>query len=415
MFSDLPARTPTKKMGSAPAAETEPRPLRQHGQILVAVAFIISIATAAALYTFLNPSPRYVEEQKNTARALAMARDALIGRAAGDDNRPGSLPCPDRVTSIGTNVPNDGIADLLVGNECPSYIGRLPWRTLDLPDLRDGSGERLWYALSRAFRDDDSAQPINSNSVGNLSVTGSLTANNVIAVVFAPGAVVGSQVRDAANANNVANYLEGGNEVLGATAFTAAAPSTGFNDQMLAIGSDALFPVVEARVAREARNVLNAFYNDPANGYFPFANAYGDNTYQCTDNQHSGRIPRFFADWCKTDPADPDWKGVTWPGWFYANNWHEVVFYAVASKCAKPSSPACSASGGLLTVTGLPAPNNNIQALIFMPGRSFTGQVRPCGSVTDCLEDAENTDGDTDFNKPTVTPTVNDRLLVVSP
>src|SRR5687768_14394126 len=88
MFSDLPARTPTKKMGSAAAAETEPRPLRQHGQILVAVAFIISIATAAALYTFLNPSPRYVEEQKNTARALAMARDALIGRAAGDDNRP---------------------------------------------------------------------------------------------------------------------------------------------------------------------------------------------------------------------------------------------------------------------------------------------------------------------------------------
>lgn len=404
-------------MASARAAEGTPRPpLRESGQILVAVAFVITVATGAALYTFLSPPQRYVEEQKQTARALAAARDALVGRSAGDNNRPGSLPCPDRVTNIpGTNVPNDGIADLLSGNECPSYIGRLPWRTLDLPDLRDGSGERLWYVLSRAFRDDDSAQPINSNTVGNLTVAGSLAASNVIAIVFAPGAVVGSQVRDAANANDVANYLEGGNEVSGTTAFTAGAPNASFNDSLLVLGSDALFPVVEARVAREARQVLIAFYNDAANQYFPFANAYTDGTQRCTDNQYSGRIPRYFADWCKTDPADPDWKGVTWPSWFFANSWHEVIFYAVASKCAKPSSPACSASGGLLTVNGLPSPNNNIQALVIMPGRAFAAQARPCTAVTDCLEDPENTDGDSDFNKSAVTPTVNDRLLVVSP
>jgi hypothetical protein len=24
-------------------------------------------------------------------------------------------------------------------------MGRLPWKTLRLPDLRDGHGERLWY------------------------------------------------------------------------------------------------------------------------------------------------------------------------------------------------------------------------------------------------------------------------------
>src|SRR5690606_298057 len=27
-------------------------------------------------------------------------------------------------------------------------LGRLPWKTLGLPDLRDGHGERLWYAVS---------------------------------------------------------------------------------------------------------------------------------------------------------------------------------------------------------------------------------------------------------------------------
>lgn len=391
-------------------------PWREQGQVLVAVVLILSIAAGAVIYSLLSPAARHIEEQKVAANVLAQAREALIGRAASDNNRPGSLPCPDLVTNIpGTNVPNDGIADLLVGNECPSYIGRLPWRTLDLPDLRDASGERLWYALSRAFRDDNSAQPINSNTVGALSLTGSVTATNLIAIVIAPGAVVGSQVRDAANVNVAANYLEGGNEVNGTTTFAAGPASATFNDRLLAIGADALFPVVETRVAREASAVLRSFYNDPANVFFPYANAYGDNTYQCTENQYSGRIPRYFTDQCKADPADPDWKGATWPSWFFANNWHEVVFYAVASKCTKPAFPACAASGGLLTVTNLPSPNSNIQALIIMPGRALSGQTRPCAAVTDCLEDPENTDGDTDFTKSALAPAANDRLFVVSP
>ena len=50
-----------------------------------------------------------------------------------------------------------------------------------------------------------------------------------------------------------------------------------------------------------------------------------------------------------------------------------------------------------------------------MPGRGYAGQARPCTAVTDCLEDPENTDGDPDFNRSAVTPTSNDRLLVVSP
>ena len=388
----------------------------QRGQVLVAVALVITVATGAVLYVFLSPGSRRSAEEKITARALAAARDALVGRAAGDNNRPGSLPCPDLATNIpGINIPNDGIADLLVGNECPSYIGRLPWRTLDLPDLRDGSGERLWYALSRVFRDDDSAQPINSDSVGTLSVTGTANFANLIAIVVAPGAVLGNQVRDSANTNSVANYLEGGNEMSGTTGFIAGALSATFNAQLLAVSSDTLIPVVEARVARDARKVLSDFFNDPANGYFPYANAYGDASEQCTDGQHSGRIPRYFADACKRNPGDPDWNGVSWPSWFFANNWHQVLFYAVATKCTNPVSPACSAAGSLLTVDGLPAPGNNIQALLMTPGRAFAGQTRPCATAGDCLEDAENTDGDAEFRKSTVTPTVNDRLLVVAP
>lgn len=379
----------------------------QNGQALLLLLVILAIGFSALIYGLVNPASLAIENDKTTNAALAQARDALIGYAAGDSNRPGSLPCPD------TN--NDGSAQLFSGSFCPSEIGRLPWRTLGLPDPRDGSGERLWYAVSRDFsRNPSGASALNSDTAGQLTITGSAPAINVIAIIFAPGAVIGSQVRDTANQNAVAHYLDGGNEVSGATTFATAAASDTFNDKLLAITSDALFTVVAARVAREARSALQAFYS--TNGFFPFANAYSDTSYRCTDNQYSDRIPRFFTDNCKVDPADPDWKGVAWPSWFFANNWHHVVFYAVASKCANPSSPACShASGGMLTVSSMPPPNNNIQVLVIMPGRAFAGQVRPCTAVTHCLEDPENTNADSVFVKSAITSAVNDRLVVVAP
>jgi hypothetical protein len=123
---------------------------------MIFVAVLLLLGVSALIYTLATPANRTIESDRITAAALAQAKDALIGRAAADDNRPGSLPCPDfdNGTINPLNTSNDGTADLLNGIECPSYIGRLPWRTLGLPDLRDGSGERLWYALSRAFRDD---------------------------------------------------------------------------------------------------------------------------------------------------------------------------------------------------------------------------------------------------------------------
>jgi hypothetical protein len=145
-----------------------------------------------------------VRAEMRTRAALAEAKQALVGRAIADNDRPGSLPCPDAVTNVAGNVPDDGIADVFVGNDCPSYIGRLPWRTLGLPDLRDENGERLWYALSSRFRDHVSAQPINSDTKGNRLVyakdNGVVLAPEAVAVIFAPGTPLGNQVRDTAAA-----------------------------------------------------------------------------------------------------------------------------------------------------------------------------------------------------------------------
>ncbi len=388
--------------------------LAQRGQVLLILLAILGIGFGGAFYAFVSPGSSTIERDKITAAALAQAKDALIGYAAGQNTagsyRPGELPCPD------TN--NDGGEESSCDTPA-SRIGRLPWKKLGLPDLRDSAGERLWYAVSNTFKNSPQTtcpsptDPgcLNSDAIGDYTITGNTPASNVIAIVFAPGAALGTQVRDTANANNFVNYLEGEN-ANGDLKFTTAPASGTFNDKLLLITPDNFFPAVETRVAREARSVLLAFYG--ANDFFPYANTYSDSSYQCTNNQYTGRIPRYFIVQCKKNPADGDWKDAAWPGWFFSNNWHQILFYAVSSKCTKPSSPNCGDSGALLTVNGMPAPNNNIQVLIMTPGRAFAGQTRPCAADADCL-DAPNVGAYPVFTKPVMSSSVNDRLIVVSP
>jgi hypothetical protein len=167
-------------------------------------------------------------------------------------------------------VPDDGIADAVVGNDCPSYIGRLPWRTLGLPDLRDENGERLWYALSSRFRDHLSAQPINSDTKGNRLVYANdnavVLAPEAVAVIFAPGTPLGNQVRDTVaalctvtgtviqNRLCATNYLDtasGVNNASGTGPYIAASRSTSFNDRVAVLTTAELIPPLETRVAKE--------------------------------------------------------------------------------------------------------------------------------------------------------------------
>jgi hypothetical protein len=184
-----------------------------------------------------------LEESRKTSAALAEAKVALIGRAIADNNRPGSLPCPD--------VDNDGDSELFSGLDCPSYNGRLPWRTLRLPDFRDESGERLWYALSPSFRDDDSAQPINSDTAGLLSVD---ATPDIVAIVFAPGLSFNGQDRPS---NNMADYLEDANGD-GDNNFVTRAGDD-FNDHVLVIMRQEQMGAVEKRVLGELDQALVAY------------------------------------------------------------------------------------------------------------------------------------------------------------
>jgi hypothetical protein len=122
---------------------------RQYGGalLLALLAIVLALASIAALA--LTSASAAASRALATDRALAQAHDALIAFAADRpiDARvgPGYLPCPD--------LDDDGWAEATCGSLTGELgqaerLGRLPWKTLGLPDLRDGDGERLWYAVS---------------------------------------------------------------------------------------------------------------------------------------------------------------------------------------------------------------------------------------------------------------------------
>jgi hypothetical protein len=375
---------------------------RESGQGLFALLVLLLIVGASLIYTLARPSQQNIANDKQTAAALAQAKAALIGYAAIDANRPGELPCPD-VDNDGASTP---ISDYS-GSNCVALIGRLPWVTLDLPDLRDGSGERLWYALSNNFHANGST-PINSDTLGQLNVTGTIPINNVIAIVFAPGRALGTQVRDSANQNNPASYLEGGNE---SGNYVTGVPTDTFNDRLLTITSDDLFPAVELRVTQDIRNALQAYYKTPGNGYYPYANDYADPTYNCTPNKTRGRVP-FNLISCPSLNPNP-WS---LPSWFAANGWNLLVYYTVAPACTV-LNPNCLGTG-FITVKKPPAPTaSNVQALVIAGGRALASipQPNPCVSVANCLESIDGSNPPDGYINAPVSGTFNDKITIVGP
>lgn len=196
---------------------------KQRGVLLVALGLLVGMLAIGFAADLIRQNQR----QQRSTDALAQAKEALIGSAVSDDNRPGSLPCPD--------TDDDGVEELFSGSNCPSYIGRLPWKTLGLPEPRDADWERPWYMLSPQFRDNAAIEPLNTDTLGDVSVysgNGStLLTTQAVAVVLAPGGPIGPQTRSAtltalcpvtgtiiAQSRCASNYLESASGINNATA-----------------------------------------------------------------------------------------------------------------------------------------------------------------------------------------------------
>jgi len=448
---------------------------KQRGAALMVMLVIIVIGSLAFLVSELSRAKLQIERDKITASSLAQAKDALVGFSTSVDlsgSRPGDLPCPD--------MNNDGIAETSCGNAAGSTfqnyrLGRLPWKTLGLPDLRDGSGERLWYAVSNNFKYNtrttcsSSGQPgcLNSDTVGTITIRNSAgtiindasLGNGVTAIIIAPGDVL--QRQGAASPQNRSctiglncdalekctttppnltptcdpvNYLD--NVPAEDNADFTDSATNGFiqgivkdnsdriilNDQLLVITQDNIMQAIQKRVAGEVKKCLND-YADPVNGgdgRYPWA-AKLDTTllsYSDTSAQLFGRIPDTQFLNTVTDSGGNmvnTWPGsckiISLSGWWL--NWKEMVFFGLAD-AYKPTNPPSTPSCGICLTVNPPSANADKKFVVIVSGKKLTGQNRSSILDKGTLSnylENGNVDGVTPFEQRTNSPTFNDTVV----
>ena len=138
-----------------PQPMTRPEPSRQRrtnsqsGQIFILTVLILALGSGFLASSLLGPRATAAQKAKASEAALLQVKQALMGWSAARTwttssltIRPGELPCPD--------MNNDGLDN--DGACAAGDIGRVPWKTLDIPEPKDGNGETLWYAIAGPFR-----------------------------------------------------------------------------------------------------------------------------------------------------------------------------------------------------------------------------------------------------------------------
>lgn len=238
---------------------------RQGGAALLLLLLALTLAFSVAAWRYFSSDMLRNQKMERTVQALATAKAALLARAAMDDNRPGSLPCPD--------IDNDGTANGTVPNDvCEDelYIGRFPHRTLEMDDLRDGDGERLWYALSPNFRDADGID-INSTTPSEINLNGD---SETIAVVFSAGKPLAGQITR--SSNSVSDYLES-NPAADSKTFIAGNITENFNDLAISIRKDEWLKLIAPRILDLVRGPDNpANSGNPVSGLRAYHKDHGE-------------------------------------------------------------------------------------------------------------------------------------------
>lgn len=388
----------------------------QAGVTLIILAVILVLAGTAIFFTVLNANNIKNARDIKTANALLEAKNALLGYSVtvslkvypsdpcpNTCPRPGDLPCPD------TN--NDGTAESGCGNATGSTgqadrLGRLPWKTLGLQDLRDGNGNRLWYAVSNNFKNNTKTLPLNNDTLGTINVTdfgGVVSANatatsGAVAVIISPGEALIrqdgiQQTRSIANENIAIHYLD--NALGEDNADFIDSTNNGFvkgnirnvngdiilNDQLIVISQKDMFSAIDAKVLKEVKAAFTKYFDD--NSYYPSPASFANVTclgtsigVTCNPSlaNYEGRIP---ATMLLVPPLTSPWdadsilRAESDSNWFQQNGWREQVYYAVSPSCGIPF--ICSEE---LTLYG--AINNLVdkRIILLMAGPPLTGQVR---------------------------------------
>ncbi len=391
---------------------------RESGQALIVLLVLIIAVAIGLVFDFSRPTALAIENDNKTAQELAEAKDALIGwsvqrtpSGALPNARPGELPCPD--------ANNDGFED---GTCVAGALGRVPWKTLGIPEPKDGAGETLWYALAGPLRIwTVNPNQIDNDTKGNITVysgsSSTVMTSEAVAVIFAPGAVLGSQDRSCTVGVNCTatgqcttspasltpkcnptNYLDstgGGNNATTNGPYISAQPSNTFNDRLLVITTDSLMTPVEQRAVSEMRTLLDRYKTLSTCNCYPWA---ADNFDDDSVNLRTrGMVP--------IENALPEnWGslGITVPPWMIGSDeWGKKLYYAVAPSKTDTPTP------GTLTVDGVAGTD----VVLITPGPA--GASRPSTNLPDYLDDAENRNNDNIFQTPSSTAYARDRIYTI--
>ncbi len=220
---------------------------------------------------------------------------------------------------------------------------------MNLYDIRDADGERLWYAVSSTFR--PQAAIVNSDTSGNLTLRdqqgnviydgsnpGGLAQYGIAAVIIAPGAVTArngaAQDRSIANENNPVHYLD---LVFGTednATRTLGSPTDGFilgpvdtlstdavNDQFIVITAAEVIAMAEKATLQAYRTAINDYLTRTGNvypwlynytgvpdvaglsSYYPADSVWA--TELATNLDNFGRIPSMFGDYFTEAGSQP--------------------------------------------------------------------------------------------------------------
>lgn len=246
---------------------------------LIAMVVLASVAAFYFMGQFGAVSQKQVRQDERIA-SLAKAKKALIAYAINYvDSNPGEmgfLPCPDISAATG---PDGNEENFCSGARNQSFVGRLPWRTLDVAPLFDESNECLWYAVSGYYKNTSTVggktEMLNDDTNGMLQIYNAdgnaiyeSAEDRVVAVVIAPNTAVQNQLRNTEEVTDqcrgnytVTNYLDdsGGinNGVFNGNADQAdslikagtnsAVGATPFNDLIITITRDEIWSAIERR------------------------------------------------------------------------------------------------------------------------------------------------------------------------
>ena len=466
---------------------TRPQPAqaRQRGAALMLMLVIVVMGIAAALVGSLSTTALKNARQEKTSVALAQAKEALIGYAITYGDKPdhigqvhGYLPCPDIDASNG-----EGSSKLSCGSKNVSSIGRLPWKTLGLPALRDGDGECLWYAVSGTYQSNQKTDLMNWDTNGQLQAYAAdgtrldSNYNQVVAVIFAPGAAQGSQNRTPSGAapacggnysasayldNNTAHVINNASISAVASAvskFIQGDNNGEVNDRMIFITRQDLWNAMLKRsdFTQKLKDMTRAVaecladYGDnndwSSNHSLPWPAPLSLGDYAINDNYndddwiYAGRVPHLVGT-SKSD-SDNDMSGSRlmtsgnglncpryaaspsnelerlYPWW---NNWKDHLFYALSEEYRPRVASTGSCFGGCVWISG----SGNYAAIVMFSGSALSGINRASttttnserGVLSNYLEGHNessypNGGGDNEYQTGTASPTFNDILYCI--